>query len=124
MSATHNTALGRLIDTKIRQRNLINQDVADLSRNVPGGPISTAAVAKYRNGIHPASPSLRMLRLLSETLDIPLQELEQAAQVPVSLGEWVPPAEASRMTLPERQSVENLIRLFASRRDDEPSVAA
>lgn len=109
------TALSRLIDTKIREMGVRNQDVAERSKDCPQGAISTAVVAKYRTGRHPAEPTDRILRVLSWTLDIPLPELQRAGGVPESLGDWTPPPEAHQMGKRERAVIEELIRLLVAR---------
>ena len=110
------TALSRLIEGRVKERGLSNRDIARLSEKCPSaiGTISAAAAALYRSGKHPEIPSDRLLRVLSWVLEIPMQELQHAAGIKESLGQWVPPPEAHRMTRRQRAVIGEVIKLLVA----------
>lgn len=107
------TALSRLVEEHVHDRGWSSRQVAEASRGCPAGPISQAAVAQYRTGRHPRNPSDRILRILSWTLNIPLPRLQDAAGVPESLEDWVPPPEAHQLSRQDREMVTALIKRLA-----------
>lgn len=114
------TELSRLIDVRVRDLDLSSRQVSERSN----GDISPAAVANYRRGIHPATPTDRILRALSLALGIPLRQLQRAAGVKESVGEWAPPPEAHQLDRKQRRVVEAMIKMLVAVPDAKPEKAA
>lgn len=120
MNRDRPTELSRLIDTTCRDLDLSSRQVAERSN----GDISPAAVANYRRGIHSAAPTDRILRGLSLALGIPLRQLQRAAGVKESVGQWAPPPEAHQLDRKQRRMVEAMIKMLVAVPDVKSEEAA
>lgn len=82
------------------------------------GRLHWATIAKYQNGTHPDDPDLGTLRALAEAYGLAVAEVQRAAGVKPGAGQYVPPAEASRLTRREQEAISHLIKTMVREKDD------
>jgi transcriptional regulator with XRE-family HTH domain len=117
------SALSRLINQRRAERGIDSgRELARLTeapaRRQGVKPVTSANASTYISGSH-GRPSDRTLKLLAEALSLPLWKLREAADVPPGESEpYQPPPEADRLNRRQRNAVNTIIRLLASR---EPS---
>lgn len=93
------------------------------SRELSGlvnGAIGKDTITRYRRGDH-AIPSEGVLEALSVLTSVDMDTLRRAAGS-AGKGEWTPPGESVRLTLRQRQALDELIRAIVATEDrsDEP----
>jgi len=83
------------------------------------GRLDRATVYKYLAGKHPQRPSEAVLQAFAEVLpDASVVELRAAAGQSAGVEEpWVPPAEANRLTMAQRQALEMFIKATVASND-------
>ncbi|HEX2905182.1 MAG TPA: hypothetical protein VHO01_17150 [Jatrophihabitans sp.] len=83
------------------------------------GRLDRATVYKYLAGKHPARPSESVLQAFAEVLpQASVVELRAAAGQAAGVEEpWIPPAEANRLTLAQRQALEAFIKATVASND-------
>ena len=78
-----------------------------------GHKLTVGTASKYFRGMH-GTPDEETLLALHEVLNIPLEDLRTAADLPTGTDEpYEPPSEANRLDLRQRKAVDEIIRLFA-----------
>ena|SRR5690625_56897 len=78
-----------------------------------GHKLTVGTASKYFRGLH-GTPDEETLLALHEVLNIPLEDLRAAADLPTGTNEpYEPPSEANRLDLRQRKAVDEIIRLFA-----------
>ncbi len=84
------------------------------------GRLDRATVYKYLAGKHPRQPSDTVLRAFAAVLpDVSVTELRAAAGQAHGVEEpWIPPAEANRLTLAQRQALEAFIKATVASNDE------
>jgi hypothetical protein len=113
------SALSRLINQRMVERGIDSgRELARLTegpaRRQGVTPVTSANASIYISGSH-GRPSDRTLKLLAETLSLPLWKLREAADVPPGEPEpYQPPPEADRLNRKQRNAVNTIIRLLAS----------
>lgn len=85
------------------------------------GRLDRATVYKYLAGKHPRQPSESVLQAFAEVLpDASVVELRAAAGQALGVEEpWIPPVEANRLTLAQRQALEAFIKATVASNDAE-----
>jgi hypothetical protein len=85
------------------------------------GRLDRATVYKYLAGKHPRQPSESVLQAFAEVLpDASVVELRAAAGQALGVEEpWIPPVEANRLTLSQRQALEAFIKATVASNDAE-----
>ena len=73
------------------------------------GLLSHTTIQRIANGDSAGSWSTKTLRGLSLALDVPLSEVEKAAQVPAQGTKFRVPPEWDRLTQPERAAVQAMV---------------
>lgn len=83
------------------------------------GRLDRATVYKYLAGKHPQHPSESVLQAFAEVLpQASVVELRAAAGQSLGVEEpWLPPVEANRLTLPQRQALEAFIKATVASND-------
>ena len=83
------------------------------------GRLDRATVYKYLAGKHPRQPSESVLQAFAEVLpDASVVELRAAAGQALGVEEpWIPPVEANRLTLSQRQALEAFIKATVASND-------
>lgn len=83
------------------------------------GRLDRATVYKYLAGKHPQHPSESVLRAFAEVLpDASVVELRAAAGQAAGVEEpWIPPVEANRLTMAQRQALEMFIKATVASND-------
>lgn len=102
------TALSELL----AQANVQRWSSREIARRAEknGHKLSYASAAVYMGGRHGA-PTEAVLTAFSDVLNVPIDQLRQAAGVPTGAGSpWAPPVEANRLDLRQRRALEELIR--------------
>jgi hypothetical protein len=85
------------------------------------GRLDRATVYKYLAGKHPRQPSESVLQAFAEVLPTAsVVELRAAAGQALGAEEpWIPPAEANRLTMAQRQALEAFIKATVASNDAE-----
>lgn len=85
------------------------------------GRLDRATVYKYLAGKHPRQPSESVLQAFAEVLpSASVVELRAAAGQALGVEEpWVPPVEANRLTMAQRQALEAFIKATVASNDAE-----
>jgi hypothetical protein len=85
------------------------------------GRLDRATVYKYLAGKHPRQPSESVLQAFAEVLPAAsVVELRAAAGQALGVEEpWIPPVEANRLTLAQRQALEAFIKATVASNDAE-----
>lgn len=85
------------------------------------GRLDRATVYKYLAGKHPRQPSESVLQAFAEVLpDASVVELRAAAGQALGVEEpWIPPVEANRLTMAQRQALEAFIKATVASNDAE-----
>jgi len=85
------------------------------------GRLDRATVYKYLAGKHPRQPSESVLQAFAEVLPTAsVVELRAAAGQALGVEEpWIPPAEANRLTMAQRQALEAFIKATVASNDAE-----
>jgi transcriptional regulator with XRE-family HTH domain len=74
------------------------------------GRLNFATIAAYQAGRHAARPDAETLQALADAYDLPLREVQAAANSAVGEGEWEPPPEATQLTRRQQDALTELIR--------------
>lgn len=102
------TELTRLLRDAVGART-IDEVVRDLA--VAGYPLGRNTVARFLRGDHGPRPSEKVLVSFAETFAVDVRDLREAAGRPRGeLGTYEPPDEASSLTQPQRDAVDQLIK--------------
>ncbi len=85
------------------------------------GRLDRATVYKYLAGKHPRQPSESVLQAFAEVLpNASVVELRAAAGQALGVEEpWIPPVEANRLTMAQRQALEAFIKATVASNDAE-----
>lgn len=101
--------LSNVINDALDRNGLSGMSSRDLAART-GDAISKDSIVRYRRGDH-GMPSEAVLVALAELTNTPVGDLRRAAGVAEDGGgEWMPPAEAVRLTRRQRQALDELIR--------------
>lgn len=107
------SALSELLAQRVAAQKIGVREIARRAQE-RGHTLSHGTVSKYLSGRHPEVPAEETLRALHDVLGIPLEQLREAAGLPVGLPEpYRPPAEADRLDPEQREAVDQVIRLLA-----------
>lgn len=106
--------LGSLISEAMRLQGLSQRQVADQAQ-ARGYTLTHPTVGRWIKGQSQTEPDEATLKAFSEVLTIPISQLRRAANVPTGApGPYKPPAEADRLSLRQRQAVNELIRAIVT----------
>lgn len=89
-----------------------HREVADEIKG-QGKAISATWIYRVRNGTHPPQPRDSQMQILAEYLDIPIDQMREAAAVPP--GETEPfklPAEADRLDDEQREVIRHMVKVL------------
>ncbi|MBY4381821.1 helix-turn-helix domain-containing protein [Rhodococcus fascians] len=76
-----------------------------------GVDLKQGTIAGYFAGTNKSRPSEKTMKALAEVLEIPLEKIREAAGVPIGETDpYMPPPEANRLSLNQRQAIDQLIR--------------
>ena len=96
----------------LRQANTTQLSARSIARLAQrhGFTLNHDTVARYLRGDH-GRPDEDTLRAFAAALEIPLDRLRNAANLPATeVGPYVPPKEASRLSRRQRRAVDEIIR--------------
>ena len=111
--------LSNLINDALDRMGRGGMSSRDLSALIDGA-VGKDTITRYRRGDH-AIPSETVLRAFAQLTDLHVEDLRRAAGS-TGEGEWTPPGESVRLTLRQRQALDELIRAIVATEDrsDEP----
>lgn len=107
--------MSRLSDllTELKQRrDMTNPEIVESAKR-HGMKLSAGSVSNYLNGRHAERPPVQTLEAFAKVFGVPVSDLEQAAAY-TGREPFQPDPTADRLTAPQRNAVNELIRLLAA----------
>lgn len=94
------------------RRQLTNPQIVESAKR-KGMKLSGGNVSNYLNGKHPENPPLATLEAFAKVFGVPVSELEEAAAY-TGREPFKPDPTSDRLTQPQRNAVNEIIRLLAA----------